>query len=201
MELGDALELGWEHNPSAYKPRDLAKVLARAEGKRLPALECLRIGIILADALDFLHHQKLTHGDVKPQNIIFVNDQPKLADVGLVNELVDEDGQKRTVSGTPGYMRLGAPSGTPGADVYALGMVLYVMFMGMEPDFFPEITTALVEDASRPYFVHVNSIILRACHPEPSRSFGSASEMAAAMREAQSMIERESPVGVPFNNS
>jgi len=75
------------------------------------------------------------------------------------------------------------------------------MFMGMEPDFFPEITTALVEDASRPYFVHVNSIILRACHPEPSRSFGSASEMAAAMREAQSMIERESPVGVPFNNS
>ena len=201
MELGDALEPGWEQNPSAYKPRDLAKVLARAEGKRLPALECLRIGIILADALDFLHHQKLTHGDVKPQNIIFVNDQPKLADVGLVNELVDEDGQKRTVSGTPGYMRLGAPSGTPGADVYALGMVLYVMFMGMEPDFFPEITTALVEDASRPYFVHVNSIILRACHPEPSRSFGSASEMAAAMREAQSMIERESPVGVPFNNS
>jgi CHASE2 domain-containing sensor protein len=195
MELGDALEPGWEQKPSSYTPRDLAKVLARAEGRRLPASECLRICKVLADALDFLHSQKLTHGDVKPQNIIFVDDQPKLADVGLVNELLD-DGLKRTVTGTPGYMRLGYPSGTPEADIYALGMVLYVMFMGMEPEHFPEVTTGLAEDASRPYFVNLNSIILRACHPDPSRSFASAHEMAMAMREAQATLEHESPIGV-----
>jgi serine/threonine protein kinase len=109
--------------------------------------------------------------------------------------------KKRTVTGTPGYMRLGHPSGTPEADIYALGMVLYVMFMGVEPEQFPDITTALAEDASRPYFVQINSIILRACHPEPSRSFTSAVEMATAMRQAQLAVERETPAGVSLEKN
>jgi serine/threonine protein kinase len=200
MELADALEPGWEQDPCSYKPRDLAKVLGSSADKRLPARECLRTAIVLADALDFLHSRRLTHGDVKPQNIIFVDGQPKLADAGLVNELF-EDGQKRTITGTPGYMRLGHPSGTPEADIYALGMVLYVMFMGMEPEQFPDMATALAEDACRPYFVQINWIILRACHPEPSRSFASAVEMATAMRQAQVAIENETPAGVSLEKN
>jgi hypothetical protein len=80
MELGDPLEPGWEREPSTYKPRNLASELARAQGGRLRIQQCLGIGIELCDALDFLHRQGLTHRDIKPQNIIFVNGLPKLAD-------------------------------------------------------------------------------------------------------------------------
>src|SRR6516164_7270661 len=100
MELGDALVPGWERNPSLYKPRDLASVRARAENRRLPVAECIRIGIALSDAMEFLHQQGLTHRDIKPQNIIFVKGQPKLADVGLVAEARRPDKEKSWV-GTP----------------------------------------------------------------------------------------------------
>jgi CHASE2 domain-containing sensor protein len=100
MELGDALEPGWEQMPTTYKPRDLASVLSRAPAHRLPVLECVEIGLGLAEALDFLHRQELTHRDIKPQNIIFVNGRPKLADVGLTAVLMLPD-QVKTWVGTP----------------------------------------------------------------------------------------------------
>ena len=103
MELGDAQADGWEENPALYKPRDLASVRSQAEGRRLPARDCVRIGLALAEALDFLHRQGFTHRDIKPQNIIFVNGAPKLADVGLVAEFGPSDAEATRV-GTPGYM-------------------------------------------------------------------------------------------------
>jgi CHASE2 domain-containing sensor protein len=57
MELGDALFPGWESDPSSYKPRDLMSVRAQAPSQRLPVRECIRIGIALSDALEFLHQQ------------------------------------------------------------------------------------------------------------------------------------------------
>ena len=55
----------------------------------------MRIGFALADALDFLHRQGLTHRDIKPQNIIFVNDTPKLADVALLPTGIARRGARR----------------------------------------------------------------------------------------------------------
>jgi CHASE2 domain-containing sensor protein len=188
MELGDALEPGWEQTPQTYKPKDLAKLLARTERRRLPAPECLRIAILLAEALDYLHSQSLTHGDVKPQNIIFVNDQPKLADVGLVKELAGPE-QTRTGPCTPAYMAPGEAPGTAQADIYALGMVLYVMFMGHEPESFPAIGTTVVNGADPGEFVRVNSVILRACHPDSLQRYRSAREMAEALRQVQTALE------------
>ena len=82
MELGDSLDAGWEKAPETYKPRDLASLRSRAPGRRLPIKECVDIGLELTDALGFLHRQGLTHRDIKPQNIIFVNGRPKLAGCG-----------------------------------------------------------------------------------------------------------------------
>ena len=103
-----------------------------------PTRECLRIGLELSDALNFLHRQGLTHRDIKPQNVIFVNGRPKLADLGLIAEIRPPD-QKRTLVGTPGYMPPPPElPGTPQADIYALGVVLYVLSTGRNPAFFPE---------------------------------------------------------------
>jgi CHASE2 domain-containing sensor protein len=189
MELGDSLQPGWEENPSTYVPRDLARVRSQAEGRRLPALECVRILISVSEAVEFLHQQGFTHRDIKPQNIIFVNDQPKLGDVGLVADIRPQ-GETGTYIGTPGYMPPAGDKsvGTPQADIYGLGMLLYVILTGREADFFPTLATTLLETANPPDFQRVNSIVLRACDPDLTRRFASAGAMGSALREAEAAL-------------
>src|SRR5207244_120495 len=142
MELGDAADAGWENNLTQYRPLDL-NTLCERKG-RLPMSECARIGLKLCDALEFLHSQNLAHRDIKPRNIIFVNGQPKLADVGLVANS-QRSQQEITLVGTPEYMPPDAESvGTPMADIYGLGMVLYVISTGENPKSFPELPATLV---------------------------------------------------------
>jgi hypothetical protein len=191
MELGDPLTPGWEQEPSTYKPRDLVSERAHSHGRRLPVRECVRIGLALSDALDFIHRQGLTHRDIKPQNIIFVNGQPKLADLGLITEIRPPD-QERTLVGTPGYMPPPPERpGTPQADIYALGMVLYVLSTGRNAAYFPEIATTLVEREDPADFLPLNTVILKACHPDPAQRYASAAEMHHALQEAQKTLEED----------
>ena len=191
MELGDPLEPGWEGEPSTYKPRDLVSERARSHGRRLPVRECVRIGLALSDALDFLHRQGLTHRDIKPQNIIFVNGQPKLADLGLITEIRPPD-QERTLVGTPGYMPPPPERpGTPQADIFALGMVLYVLSTGRSAACFPEIATTLVAGKDPTNFFPLNTVILKACQPEPAQRYASAAEMHLALQVAQKTLEAD----------
>lgn len=185
MELGDSLEPGWESVPANYKPRDLVSERTRAPGRRLPVRECLRIGIEITAALEFLHRQGLTHRDIKPQNIIFVNGRPKLTDIGLIAEIRSID-QERTRVQTPGFMPPPPErTGTPQADIHGLGMVLYVLSTGRKPALFPEIATTLVQERN-PEFFALNPIILKACHPETAQRYRSAAEMLDALKTAQS---------------
>jgi CHASE2 domain-containing sensor protein/class 3 adenylate cyclase len=185
MELGDALLPGWEKEPARYRPKDLEAVRREAYGHRLPVAECLRIGFILADALDFLHRQGLTHRDIKPSNIIFVEGRPKLADVGLITDLRPLELVK-TMVGTAGYI---PPSperaGTAQADIYSLGMVLYVISTGRNPDYFPDLSTTLVEQNGHAEFMRLNAIIIKACQPDRAERYHAASEMLQALRAAQ----------------
>ena len=191
MELGDPLEPGWEQEPSTYKPRDLVSERVRSRGRRLPVRECVRIGLALSDALDFLHRQGLTHRDIKPQNIIFVSGQPKLADLGLITEIRPPD-QERTLVGTPGYMPPPPERpGTPQADIYALGMVLYVLSTGRSTAYFPEIATTLVEGGDPADFFPLNTVILKACQPDPAQRYTSAAEMHRALLEARKALETD----------
>ncbi|MEI9962527.1 MAG: serine/threonine-protein kinase [Limisphaerales bacterium] len=188
MELGDSLEADWERDPSTYKPRDLGSERARLHRQRLPVADCVRIGLALTDALEFLHQHGLTHRDIKPQNIIFVNGQPKLADMGLIAEIRPPE-QTRTSVGTPGYMPpLPEMPGTPQADIFALGMVLYVLSTGSRAAFFPEIATTLVEVGNPADFFPLNAVILKACQPDLAQRYATAAEMHRALLQAQERL-------------
>jgi serine/threonine protein kinase len=146
--------------------------------------QCLRIGLDLASAVDFLHRLGLTHRDIKPRNIIFVNSRPKLADLGLVTEIRLPD-EQQTVVGTLGYMPPPPEiPGTPQADVYALGMVLYVISTGRAPAFFPEFSTTLAGKIKPEEFYILHTIILKACMPDPALRFGSAAEMLQEVKRS-----------------
>ncbi|HEX3719621.1 MAG TPA: CHASE2 domain-containing protein [Verrucomicrobiae bacterium] len=183
MELGDALDPDWQQKGEPYMPRDLDSICRQWENGRLVVGECIRIGIELLEPLHFLHQQGLVHRDIKPSNIIFVKGRAKLADVGLVRDATPEG----TDVGTPGYMpRYPEPPGTVLADIYAMGMVLYVVSSGKQPSFFPDITNTLVEKSE---FMRLNEIICKACQPAAELRYASAAEMLAALREAQQALK------------
>jgi serine/threonine protein kinase len=151
----------------------------------------VRIGLALTDAIGFLHQHGLTHRDIKPQNIIFVDGQPKLADMGLISEIRPPD-QERTFVGTPGYMPPPPERpGTPQADIYALGMVLYVLSTGRSAAFFPEIATTLVENKDPADFFPLNTVILKACQPDFAERYATAADMHRALLEAEKILERK----------
>jgi CHASE2 domain-containing sensor protein len=188
MELADSLTPGWQKKRAVYQPHDLAAERARAPGNRLPVRDCLRLGLVLTEALETLHRHGLTHRDIKPQNVIFVDGQPKLADLGLIAEIRPAD-QVKTYVGTPGYMPPPPElPGTPQADIFALGMVLYVLSTGRNATLFPDLSTSLVSQAEPAGFLPLNAIILKACQPNPAHRYASAAEMRRALLALQEKL-------------
>ncbi len=200
MELGDSLDDGWEKDPSLYKPRDLSAARKLAENQRLPTRECVRIGLSLCEALEFLHNEGLTHRDIKPGNIIFVKGKPKLADVGLIAE-IRPDGAELTWVGTPAYMPPPPePPGTVQADIYGLGMVLYVIRTGRDPEFFPGLSTTLAEQSTGDGFLPLNNVILKACQPDIVKRYSSAGEMRADLEEVMKKFDQHERAKAYFQN-
>jgi len=179
MEIADDLSAGPSIEPASYRPRTLASELA-GRG-RLPFGECLELGVALAAALGGLHSHGLVHRDLKPSNIIFVNGRPKLADIGLVTQI----GAKATFVGTEGYLPPEGP-GSPSADLYGLGRVLYEISMGKSQDQFPELPTRLRDLPEAPGLMRLNAIVLKACDPNPARRFRSAEDLQSALLELRS---------------
>ena len=198
MELADDDATGRPLSPTApaadieaYTPRTLKAELDRR--KHLPVAECLRLGWSLAEALDDLHSHRLTHRDIKPANIIFVDGRPKLADIGLVASV----GQRSFV-GTEGYVPPEGP-GSPAADVYSLGKVLYEIAMGKDRLDFPELATALDHHPEKPRLLALNQVLLRACASDPAGRYRSAKNLAAdlaALERGRSPARRAPRWGV-----
>ena len=179
MELADDQQSGQEVIPTSYRPRTLKSDL-RARG-RLPVAECVRLGLQLAEALEHLHGAGLVHRDVKPSNIVFHHGLAKLADIGLVTT-VDE---QATYVGTEGYLPLEG-AGTPSADVYALGKVLYEACTGQDRLDYPELPTALREFPDAPALLRLNQVLIRACDEHRGGRFPTVREFAAALRQVES---------------
>src|SRR6185295_15140707 len=125
-------------------------------------------------ALSHLHQHGLVHRDIKPSNILFVNGVPKLGDIGLVTDA----GDTQSIVGTEGYIPPEGP-GTPQADIFSLGKVLYEISTGMDRRRFPELPEDLNSRPDRNAVVEFNEILLKACSKDYAQRYQSAKEMSA----------------------
>src|SRR5437867_265747 len=161
-----------------YAPHTLR---AELEHGRLPAARVLEIGLALTEALGHIHSHGLVHRDVKPSNIIFVNGIPKLADIGLVTDV----GDAKSIVGTEGYLAPEGP-GSPQADIYSLGKVLYEISMGRDRRQFPDLPLDWQDNPDRVRLLELNEVLLKACAQDARQRYQSAEEMQADLALLQS---------------
>ena len=107
-------------------------------GEGMPLPERLDVLVAIADGMAAIHRAGISHGDIKPENILLAaSGRVVLMDLGLVRAAYEPD--RGIVAGTPDYM---APEIVSGrqlgnerhlADVYAFGVLAYRMLAGKLP--------------------------------------------------------------------
>jgi len=92
-----------------------------------------------------------------------------------------------TYLGTKGYIAPEGP-GTPSADVFSLGKVIYQAGFGVEIGRYPELPTEMVENAQETSLFELNRIVLRACDSNLSRRYQTALELGQALSNLKTRL-------------
>jgi CHASE2 domain-containing sensor protein len=186
MEAGDDEATQQKIDPDRYNPRNLSGDLQHRGKLSLP--ECLKLAVNLSAALHHLHENNLIHRDIKPSNIIFVNGQPKIADIGLVTVMATSRTDS-TYIGTPGYIPPEGP-GTAAADVYSLGKVIYEAAMGRHVANYPALPTTLIERDDYKALLELNDLIIKACADNVALRYQSAADLHEDLVRLQSRLAK-----------
>jgi serine/threonine-protein kinase PknG len=149
-------------------------------------------------AFDYLHDRGLLFCDLKPANVIQVEEQLKLIDLGAVRRSDDQDS---AIYGTIGYQapEVAETGPTVSSDLYTVGRTLAVLSFPFSPA-----TREGPADLPTPdkafvlrRFDSFYRFLLRATHPRPEGRFRDATEMSeqltGVLREIRAVEE-----GRPF---
>jgi len=151
------------------------------ENGRLPFIVAAELGRQLLSGLAYAHAASLIHRDVKPANLLLMNDGAlKIADFGIAkSEAATTLTQTGGVLGTPAYMSPEQAAGKPvdlRSDLFSAGVVCYEMLSGTNPFLADTPTATMVK-------------ILRS---DPSSLFEVAPEVPQALAQVvESLLERD----------
>jgi WD40 repeat protein len=155
-----------------------------------------RVGVQVADALEYAHRNGILHRDVKPSNLLLdTQGTVWVTDFGLAKS--DDSGELTSPGDIVGTLRFMAPERFQGqadsrSDVYSLGITLLEM-LTLRPAFDPTDRARLIErvtheDPPRPRKLdpHIprdlETIALKAIAKEPADRYATAAALAEDLR-------------------
>ena len=171
----------------------------KLEAGPLPIEEAVEIAAQVAEGLAKAHAEGVVHRDIKPGNLIVVEDDVKILDFGLAKfanalQLTMEG----STLGTVAYM---SPEQTRGeeadarSDIWAVGVVLYEMLAGALPfkGAYPEAVSHAIRNDPVPPMrtpgrdipAELTRIVGRALAKDPEERFQSVRELARDLRLLQ----------------
>ena len=193
-------------------------VMEYVEGKTLKQLikkrgaltlpEVQDIMLQLTSAIAHAHESYIIHRDIKPQNVIILEDgRVKIMDFGIAAQLnAGELTQTNSVMGTVYYLPPEQANGlttTAKSDIYSLGILMYELVVGKVPfkgdspvevaikqmkESIPDITTYNPDIPKS-----IENIILRACAKNPKNRYDTALDMYNDLKTALDEDRFEEP--------
>ena len=199
-------DVGEEHD-MAYmameflKGKDLSQYCSK--NKLLQPKQALKVVLSVAEALNYAHRNGVVHRDIKPDNIILLeNNRVKVADFGIARVMTASKTQTGVILGTPNYM---SPEQVAGAkvdgrsDLFSLGVVLYELLTGEKPfkgDNLTNLMFAISNVSYRPLLEIkpnlppcLKPIIAKSLTKSIKRRYKSAAEMGKHIQLCLSMIK------------
>ncbi len=148
-------------------------------------------------ALQYAHRQHLVHRDIKPGNIMVMeNFHVKVMDFGIAHFESSNLTQTGIAMGTPSYIspeQLKGEPVTPSSDIFSTGVVLYEILTGKKPFKGESISNLIMrivnEDPTPPSELNpkipqmLDLIVKKALQKDPYNRYGTAEEMARALDE------------------
>ena len=170
--------------------------------KRLPEEQVLETGIQVAKGLRAAYAKGLIHRDVKPANILFIDEHTaKIGDFGLAGVAAQGAEDRGEIWGTPYYVapeRLNNQPEDFRSDIYSLGATLFHAIAGRAPiegetnsavtllnlKMQPVDLVAMVPEISEPTARVLNRMIA----PDPAQRFSSYDELVTELEQAYGLL-------------
>jgi tRNA A-37 threonylcarbamoyl transferase component Bud32 len=166
---------------------------------RLQGPDILALGVRMAGALESAHRGGVTHGDLRPEDLMLTEEgDPLIADFGVValtgTGVGNTDDPRRLTHAAPEL--LDGESPTPSTDVYALASALFQLFAGKPAFVRPEdvsVIPVIKRIASSPLPdlaemgvpAPVAAVITKAMAKDPPDRYESAEDFGRALQQAQ----------------
>jgi len=144
------LDYGFDEDKSPYFTMELLQGGKSLRDAAIDRSDEHKLGLVvqMLQALAYLHRHTILHRDLKPGNVLVVGDEVKVLDFGIAMLRQQQDEHDQMVAGTLLYIApevLRGEQPTPAADLYAVGVMAYELFIGHNP-FADADTNKLVND-------------------------------------------------------
>lgn len=190
------LDYGFDAHRQPFLVMDLAENAATIidAGRNQPHAVQVDLLIQALRALAYVHRHGIVHRDLKPDNIVVVGGHVRLLDFGLSVLQQPSNAHRHDWAGTPQYMApevLQGAAATPAADLWAIGLIAYELFVGHYPfraerflELQREVATTILPRPQDPLPAALRAVLARLLGATPQERFSSADAALTAFATA-----------------